>query len=482
MVIQEEIKRLKELGHSQRKVTKLLGIHRSTVRKYWDSPAPLPPNVEPPWVNQLDWNHLASEIENKTTMKILHEELSQAHDLPTYSSFCRILAKKIENKSGPQITLRIPRIPGESVETDYSGESISILCPSTGEIKSTELFVGTMSCSSKIYAEFSESQRLEDWIGSHNRMFKYFGGVPKFEICDNLKSGVTETDKYDPEINRTFNDMARHYGLAIDPADRYSPKHKPNVEKSVDILQRDFFPRVRNRTFTSLHELNKSLWEYLEIKNSEEMKERGGSRDFFFEEEKKFLKPLPENPYEIFYWKKAKVHPDCHFQLKYNFYSVPHIFVGKEIDLKFNSKMVYASFQGEQIYCHKIPPGKSHFVTNEKHYPEKKIVDLQINIQALYKKAEGIGVNTHLLTKRLFDMPKFPLKNLRKVQAVINLSAIFSKEAMEYASESALELNKYTYNFIKSCAKNFRPKKENRIYQAPYRQLELICLQGVNNE
>jgi hypothetical protein len=482
MVIQEEIKRLKELGHSQRKVTSLLGIHRSTVRKYWNIPLPLPPNVEPGWVKGLDWSHLADEVENKTPKKILHEELSHAFELPTYSSFCRILAKKINKNSGTEITVRIPRTPGESLETDYSGESISILCPSTGEIQGTELFVGTMSCSGKIYAEFTESQRLEDWIGSHNRMFKFFGGIPKFEICDNLKSGVTKADKYDPEINRTFNDMAKHYGLAIDPADIYSPKHKPNVEKSVDILQHDFFPRVRNKTFTSLHELNRSLWEYLKVKNSEEMRERGGSRDLFFEEEKKFLKPLPQNPYEIFYWKKAKVHPDCHFQLKYNYYSVPHSYVGKEIELKFNSKMVYAFFQGEQIYCHKIPTGRCHFVTIQNHYPERKIVDLQVNIQSLYKKSNGIGENTFLLTKKLFEMPRFPLKNLRKVQAVIKLSAYFSKEAMEYASGSALELNKFNYNFIKSCAKNFRPKKENRIFQAPYRQLELICLQGENNE
>lgn len=477
MVIQEEIIRLKGLGHSQRKVAKILGIHRNTVRSYWEETSTLTEDQSPEWALLLDWNYIATEVENKVSLKILFEELSLGHELPSYSSFCRMCSKKFEKKA-PEITVRVPRTPGESVETDYSGESIDIYTPSTGEVQSTELFVGTMSFSSRIYAEFTASQKLEDWIGSHKRMFNFYGGVPKFEITDNLKSGVTKAHYYDPEINRTFNDMARHYSLAIDPADKASPKQKPNVEKSVDILQKDFFPRIRNKTFTSLHELNKCLWEYLEKKNAEGMKDRGASRDFFFEQEKPFLTPLPERSYELFHWKKAKVHPDCCFQFNKNFYSVPHQFIGKEVELKFNSKMVYVFFETKQIKCHAIASGHSLFIIDEKDYPEKKLVDTNYHIQHALKQAKLIGDNTYFLVKRLIDMPRFPLKNLRKIQSVIGLTKKYSQETMEYASKNALELEKYSYHFINSCARNYRTPKDNRTLQAPKRQMEFTCLQG----
>jgi len=482
MIVIEEIRRLKVLGNSQRKIAQILGIHRRTINKYWNvSPFDLPGD-DPVWANHLDWEYLSNEIENKTSRKILFEEQQEVHELPSYSSFCRILAKKAKQAFKPEVTIRVPRRPGESVETDYSGESINIICPSTGEILSTELFVGTMSCSSKIFGDFTFSQKSEDWIESHNRMFTFYGGVPRYEIPDNLKSGVNKADRYDPEINRSFNDMAKHYGITIDPADVRKPKHKPNVEKSVHILQQDFFPRIRNRTFTSIHELNKCLREYLKIKNAEVMKERGNSRDYFFEKEKPFLRELPPTPYEIHHWKKAKIHPDCHFQFKKNFYSLPHEYVGKQIDLKFSNKMVYAYLESKLLYSHSIYKGHGHYVTNESHYPEERIVAMQMNIQAIYKKAKRIGENTNFLVTRLFKMPRFPLKNLRKIQAILSLTNTYSQEAMEYACNASLEMEKYSYQFIKSCAKSYREKVDSRVNEAPIRQLELICLQGGKDE
>ncbi len=478
MAMQEQIIYLRGKGLSQREIARNLRINRKTVCAYWNSKAAMPSEQAPEWTKQFDWEYIGDEIQKRVPIKTLYEELSVTKKMPSYSSFCRFCSKKVGGKKC-DITIRVPRSPGESVETDYSGKSIPILVPSTGELESTELFVGTMSYSGKIYAEFTPSQKMEDWIASHNRMFTFFGGVPKFEITDNLKAAVTKTHRYDPEINRTFNDMAKHYGLAIDPADKASPKQKPNVEKAVHVIQQGFFPRIRNKTFTSIHQLNKCLWEYLKEKNAAVMKDRGRSRDAFFEEEKQLLSPLPPDSYDIYYWKKAKVHPDCCFQLQKNFYSVPYRYAGKEVELKFNSKMVYVFFETEQIKCHRISlPGKGYFIIDGKDYPEKKFVHTNNQIQYVLEKARRIGENTHGLIELLIDMPRFPLKNLRKMQGIIDLRKKYSSEAMEYASKSALELRKYNYNFIKSCAKNYREPENDQRHLPPNRQSDFTCLQG----
>jgi len=478
MLIQGEIKRLKELGHSKNKVSKILGINRETVRKYWhDPPDELPQDI-PLWVKDLDWGYINKEIERKTPKKILFEELSENFKLPSYQSFCQYIRNHPASDGKENIVIKIQRTPGDSVEVDYSGDSVEILNPATGEIYRVELFVGTLSYSGYFYAEFTLTQKLEDFIYSHTNMFRFFGGVTKYIIPDNCKTAVTKPDKYDPLINRTYHDMCVHYGIAVDPADGYCPRHKPNVEKSVDIIQQDFFPRIRNKTYTSLIELNRDLKEWLIKKNQVLMKDRGNSRLYFYNKEKDQLRTLPENNYEIFYFKKAKVHPDCHFQHQRNFYSAPWNFVGKEIEVKYNNRMIHAYSNVEGIATHKALQGHGHYSTNDLHYPEEKIVEVNYHLSSSRAKAKKIGPNMELLVEKLIKMDQFPLKSLRKVQGVLEVSKGYSKSQIEYGAEMCLEFNRLTRSALKKFSNNYREKKETTTLEAPKRQLELICLQG----
>ena len=61
------------------------------------------------------------------------------------------------------------------------------------------------------------------------------------------------------------------------------------------------------------------------------------------------MSPLPYASYDLFYFTKRKVHPDCHLQHNKNYYSVPYKFVGREVDVKFNSKMVYVYWNCELV-------------------------------------------------------------------------------------------------------------------------------------
>lgn len=475
MSIQKDIQKYKEQGKSQRKVAKLLGINKDTVNKYWSGALESGVEQIPTWVSEVDWKYVKNELKS-TPKKIIYEELVESIKLPSYQAFCSYLRNNLSKKD-TEIKIRIERTPGASIEVDYSGDSVQILNPATMEVHSVELFVGSLSCSGKIYAEFTYTQKLEDFIRSHVNMFTYFGGVCEYIIPDNCKTAVTKSDKYDPVINSTYKDMCDHYEIVVDPADPRKPRHKPNVENAVKYLQTDFLSRIRKKTFDSLRELNTELRIWLDKINNQIVQGRGKSRNFFFEKEKIFLKKLPSSPYELFYFKKAKVHPDCHLQHEKNYYSVPHQYVGKEVDIKFNENMIHIYCDCNRIATHKAMKGTYHWSTNYDHYPEKKYLEFNYHLGQLKKNSVLIGPHTSLLINKLMGRSNYPLKIIRKAQGILSLESTFGREALEYACEEALEFDRLNFDNVKRFAKNYKSRKVEEVV-APKRQPDLVCLQG----
>lgn len=478
MSIQNDVLFHKKQGKTQRQVAGILGINRETVARYWNgSPEEISHELE--WVALLNWDYITDQIKHGVPRKILYEELTKENKLPAYSNFCRQVSLHLEKKPPePKITMKIFRQPGHSVEVDYSGDSLEIINPATGEITKLELFVGALTYSSYFYAEFTYSQKLEDFIDSHIRMFEHFGGVPEFTVPDNCLTAVTKAKKHDVKLNESYQDMCKHYKVIVDPARVRRPQDKPVVEKSIDIIQKDFFPRVRHRTFTSLHEINQALREYLQEKMKVIMKERNKSRFELFSEERALLHELPVHRYETCHFKTAKVHPNCHLQHLKNFYSLPYHLVGQEVQVKYNQKILHVYHKTELVWTHTVCKGQGHYITVEAHYPEKKIVDTNFHLNACRIKSDKIGENMKILYKRLVDEPRHPLKNLGKLQGVLALAEAWGTQALEVAVGMALEHDKTTYAYIKQCVKNYRPEEDAFEATAPRRQLEFVCLQG----
>jgi transposase len=134
---------------------------------------------------------------------------------------------------------------------------------------------------------------------SHVRAMKYFGCVPAILVPDNLKSGVTKACRYEPDLNPTYHDLARHYGVAVIPARSRHPRDKAKVEAGVLVAQRWILAALRHQTFFSLAELNLAIRELLEKLNTKLLKKIKKSRCQLFEEiDRPAAKPLPERPYE----------------------------------------------------------------------------------------------------------------------------------------------------------------------------------------
>ena len=480
MDLKKEIQFLKPLLKHQRKVARHLGISREAVAKYWNEiiPASVGPLASPEWSDKIDWEYIQLEIKKGVSVKTLYKELSYIESLPAYENVARYIRLYKRPEKVADISLKIDRTPGKTIEIDYSGNKMQILNPATGEILTAELFVAALSFSSYFYAEFTFTQKLSVFLDSCKNTFEHLESVTQFMVSDNCKTAVTKAEKHDAYLNKAFRDFCHHYDVIADPARAYRPKDKPHVENAINVIQLEFFQKYRHTTFTSLLELNLALKKYLLEKMNEKMTERGLSRNELLAMELPHMKDLPSTPFELFNYKLCGVHPDCHIRHDRNFYSVPYRFVTKEVEAKYNSKMIHIYFETERIAIHQIALGNGHYVTNDEHYPENKLLDTNYHIQSSLVKSKKIGTNTNLLVIKLFEVARnHPLRNLTKVMGVLSLADKYKQEALEYGAESALESNKLTYAYIKNCAKNYRAPKEKTTL-LPNRQLEFVCLQG----
>jgi len=237
-------------------------------------------------------------------------------------------------------------------------------------VQEAEIFVVVLGASSFTYAEASWTQALPDWIGAHVRMFRFFGGVPRLVVPDNLKSAVHKASFYDPEINRSYGMMAAHYGVGIVPARPYKPRDKAKVEAGVRFAQSYILGRLRRQTFFSLAEVNQAIIGVLERMNDHVMRRLGKSRRQLFETlERPARSPLPETDHEFAEWRFARVSLDYHIELDGFFYSVPHKLIREQADTRLTLRMVEVFHRGQRVAVHERRHGGRRYGTDPDHMP-----------------------------------------------------------------------------------------------------------------
>ena len=464
MLKQNEIKRLKKLGLSVRAIAKSLKCSRKTVRKYLseERAEDSKPSTPPPWVLSLDWEDIHREHTGKkgVPLNVLWEERVESGSVPvSYAGFWKQYKRKYPDLL-PATIIRI-FVPGERVEIDYC-DGIDIVNPATGEAVKTHFFAGSLCFSRYVYAEFTFSQKSQDFLASHVRMFDYFKGVPATLAPDNLKSGVSKAHIYDPDVNPAYVQLARHYGITVTPARVRRPKDKAIVERTIQIFQKWFYFRVRKKTFTSLVELNECLWEHLDVFHRKIHRIFKKTRLEMFAEEKPHLMPLPPKRYDVRVHKKARLHHDCHLQFDDNYYSAPWNLRGGCLDVWATDKVVEIFSNGDCVAVHNRSPSKGKFRTDRNHYPPEKRAYLEITPDYLRKKSKELGPNVSALVERLMGVDH-PLRYLRRCQGLIALSKKYSEEELDEGCSSALAFEKYHLRFIENVAKAYRgnPKHKN---------------------
>jgi transposase len=367
-----------------------------------------------------------------------------------YSQFCYHYQQYAEKK---RATMHIPRKPGEQIEVDWAGQTASIISNETGEIIPAFVFVSALSYSQYAYVEAFLAQDQECWIAAHINMYRFYGGVSKVLVPDNLKTGVEKADWYDSKINKTYHEMAEHYDTVVVPARIRKPQDKPNAERTVGIISTWIIAALRNQQYFSLSELNRDIHEKLEAFNRKPFQKKEGSRlSIFLEQEKVFLLPLPKTPYELATWKIATVQINYHIAVDKMNYSVPYEYIHQKVDVRITRQVIEVFFNNQRICSHPRLYGyPGQYSTLDLHMPLDHQAYVQWNSDRFVAWAQKIGPKTAITVEAILSSYKIEQQGYKSCISLIKLADKYSIARLEAACNKALfYTSKPSYKIVKT--------------------------------
>lgn len=395
------------------------------------------------------WKTIHLEHRKKdVTMQVLWEEYKeQEPDGLSYSYFCDLYRKFTKTVD---ISMRQIHKAGEKMFVDYCGKTVEIFDAVTGEIRIAQVFVAVLGASNYLYAEATWSQQLSDWLFSHVRALEFFGGVPRAIVPDNLKSGVTKPDYYDPDINPSYVEFARHYDTTILPARIKKPKDKAKAKIGVQLVQRWLLAKLRHRRFSSIASLNSAIRELLITINDRPFKKLEGSRRSIFESlEKPAMAPLPAAAYEFAAWKIAKVSIDYHVEFKKFFYSVSWKEVHQKVRMRVTATTVEIFKDDQRLAVHLRKYTGDSYSTLEEHMPpQHKFMKWQPG--KLLFIAEKIGEPVKRVLEEIFKARPHPEQGFRSALGLLRLGRILGEERLLNACKKAIDIGSPKYKSVKA--------------------------------
>jgi transposase len=388
----------------------------------------------------FDWVHREMSKPN-VTLQLLWFEYSdkcrEANEIPyqltQFKKYYREYALK--NKA----TMHITRKPGELMEVDWAGQTAKVVDTDTGGDIEAYIFVASLPYSGYSYVEAFFDMQQESWIAAHVNAYNYFGGVARILVPDNLKTGVIKRTKAEIILNRSYQEMAEHYGCAVIPTRVKSPKDKATVEGTVGIVSAYIIAGMRNQRFFSLNELNGSIREKLHTFNHKSFQKKDGSRATMFADERIHLLPLPKTPYEQSAWKIATVSFNYHIETDFQYYSVPFEYIKRKVDVRITRNTVEVFFDGSRICSHVRLHGKrGQYSTQEAHMPPNHQQYVQWNGERFRQWAAKIGENTVTVIETILSTHKVEQQGYRACMALLKLSEQYNSERLEAACAKAL--------------------------------------------
>lgn len=449
----QELVRLHRLGTGSREVARLLSMSPNTERAYrvaletagllqgsagelpplemlkagvlGASPKPQPPPQQQStiarWRPQVEAMLVDKRMRPKAIWRRLREQHADAFE-GTYPQVKR-MCKSIRRERGvePQdVAIVVETMPGQVAQVDF-GYVGRLFDPATRTLRRAWCFVMVLGFSRHMAARIVFDQTVGTWLRVHVECFEELGGVPHVLVPDNLKAAVIRAafglgDQ--PALNRSYRELARHYGFKIDPTPPYAPDKKGKVESGVRYLKGD--PLAGRETQDAV-EVQAHLSRF--IREVAGVREHGttGKRPLeqYEQLERGVMLPLPAARFEPVLWKEASVHRDSHVVFDKRIYSVPWRLIGRKVWVRATDKTVDIYADDERVAWHSRR-GRQRRSTNEAHLPEGRR-DLRHRSREYWvQKARELGPEIGSFIEEVFDSDDV-LYQLRTVQAIMGL-------------------------------------------------------------
>jgi transposase len=464
-------------GRSISEVSASLGVDRKTIRKYL-GPA-LEAGMAPggPAMSQQDWaalvlgwfpqlgdtrlrqvtwpaiaahhEYIIGQLKAGVTRATIHQRLRDEQGLTaSVASLKRYVAANLpeEVRRDQVVVLRdeVDIVPGEEAQIDY-GHLGYWPDPVSGRRRRVWAFVMVLACSRHLFVRPVLTMDQRSWTEAHVEAFAFLGGVPRRLVPDNLRTGVDKPDLYDPKINRSYAELADHYGVLVDPARSRKPRDKARVERPMPYVRDSFW---RGREFTSLAQMQAEALRWCaEVAGRRACRPLSGAApaSVFAAVEAETLQPLPAKPFVLATWSTAMVGPDIHAKVGRTIYSIPWRFIGQRLDARETAMVVQFFHNGQLVATHgRKPQGKQ---TDFGHYPPEKIAFRMRTPTWCRTRAGEIGPSAVVVIGALLEVNA--LFRLRAAQGVLGLADKHSPERLEAACAKAVAVGDPSYRTIK---------------------------------
>ncbi len=457
-----EMLRQMRLGASDRAIAKALPASRNTVKKYrkWATeqhlltgelpptdrllallqatvPEAPPPQidsaVEPHRQRVADWHAQGLEAQ------AIHQKLVKDQGFTgSYSAVWRFVQKL--DPGPPAATVRVEVDPGAEAQVDF-GYVGKLLDPRLGRPRKAWAFVMTLSYSRHQYVEFVFDQSVATWLKLHRNAFAYFGGVPRRIVLDNLKAAIIKASVDDPHVQRSYRDLAEHYGFLIAPCRPRTPEHKGKVESGVHYVQRNF---MAVHAPQDIPQANAGVLDW--IANWAGQRNHGTTRQQplvrFRDVEQPALLPLPDEPYDVAVWHELVVGRDCYVTFEQSYYSAPARLCGQAVWVRggLSSVGLYENHTLVALHPRAQAPGERH--TLLAHLPAEKVPGLTTTRASCAAAAAAIGPHTAEVVRRL--LADRPVDRLPAAKRLLKLGARYGALRLERACGRALQFDDHT--------------------------------------
>lgn len=476
MIKIREILRLKSLGIGIRAMANSCNCSRNTVREVLKRAEiqqiswPLPDETSDDKLLELLYPSSSTVVHRKPEpdYEKIHEELKIPHvnlnllwteykqvhpDGVQYVQFCRLYNVWAARTKA---VMHIERKPGDELFVDWAGTKMEVLDAVTGEIFPAHIFVSALGKSGYPYVEAFDSEKQENWITAHIHAFEYIGGVPRQLVPDNLKTGIKKPCNYDPAINKTYQELAEHYGCAIVPARLKKPRDKSPVEGTVGDISTWIIAALRKMKFFSFRELNIYIREKLdEYSNKQYQKKDGSRKSVFLEVDFPLLSPLPTRPYEMATWKTAVVSFNYHIDVEKMYYSVSYVYIQKRVDVKVTNSLIEVYHNHVRICSHVRLYGRTgQYSTIPEHMPPNHRDYVAWDSDRFLAWACKIGDYTRELIQQILASRKVEQQAYKSCFGTLKLADRYSAIRLENACQKALSLRSPSYTTVNNILKN----------------------------